>query len=124
MTSRYSDLGGGDMSADNHAHVVTMLEAVRAATGHGQNISVSYNHGVHVGQLDTSGIPQAQSAANESDLAIVVVSGSVTECRARPAVCGHWCCVWGVVWLVLLSDNRAVGRCCASPIFLCSRLCR
>lgn len=71
----YSDQGNGDMSADNHAHVVTMLEAVRSGTA-GKNISVSYNHGVRVGQLDTSGISAAQNAANSSDLAIVVVGDS------------------------------------------------
>ena len=83
MIGGYSDLGGGDMSADNHAHVVTMLEAVRAGT-YGKNISVGYTHGVHVGQLDTSGIGAAQSAANASDLAIVVVVSAPLPSFPRP----------------------------------------
>ena len=61
MIGGYSDLGSSDMTY-NHAHIVTMLEAIRAGTG-GRNISISYNHGVHVGSLDTSGIGDAQTAA-------------------------------------------------------------
>eukprot|EP01045_Picozoa_sp_COSAG04_P015577 COSAG04_NODE_1240_length_7596_cov_17.241697_7_plen_408_part_00 len=77
MIGGYSDLGGGDMAQDNHAHIVTMLEAVQQGVAAAAlNISVSYNHGVHVGQLDTSGIGPAQTAANQSDLAIVVVGDS------------------------------------------------
>lgn len=75
MIGGYSDLGSSDMSADNHAHIVTMLEAVRSGVA-GKNISVTYNHGVHVGSLDTSGISDATTAANQSDLAIVVVGDS------------------------------------------------
>ena len=77
MIGGYSDLGGGDMAQDNHAHIVTMLEAVQQGVAAAAlNISISYNHGVHVGQLDTSGIGPAQTAANQSDLAIVVVGDS------------------------------------------------
>ena len=44
-----------------------MLEAVQqgVAAGGFSNITVSYDHGVRVGQLDTSAIGAAQSAASD-----------------------------------------------------------
>jgi len=73
MLGGYSNLERGeDALADNHAHVVTVLEAV-AAAGAAGGFNVSFEPGVAQAGFDASGIPAAAAAAGAADVAILVL---------------------------------------------------
>ena len=62
---------------DNHAHVVTVLEAAQAAANASNGaLEVSYSPGVKVQSVDTSGIQHAADTAKAADVAVVVVGDS------------------------------------------------
>jgi beta-glucosidase len=71
----YSNLErSSDAVLDNHAHVVTVLEAaMTAANASGNVFTVSWAAGVDQQNFDTSGIPAAAALAADSDVAIVVL---------------------------------------------------
>jgi hypothetical protein len=75
MLGGYSNLEQKtDAFMDNHAHVVTLLEAAQgAAKASGGRLKVSYTPGVAVQSVDTSKIGEAVAAAKAASLAIVVV---------------------------------------------------
>jgi beta-glucosidase-like glycosyl hydrolase len=73
MLGGYSNLERNeDAEADNHAHVVTVLEAVQAA-GAARGFNVSYAEGVAQAGFDAGGIPAAVAAAAAADVAILVL---------------------------------------------------
>jgi beta-glucosidase len=71
----YSNLERGeDALEDNHAHVVTVLEAAQgAAAASGGAFAVSFTQGVEQAGFDASGIAAAVAAAAAADVAIVVL---------------------------------------------------
>jgi len=69
----YSNLEqASDALADNHAHVVTVLEAAMAAGAAG-GYNVSWAAGCEQSGLDTTGIAPAAAAAAAADFAVVVL---------------------------------------------------
>lgn len=75
MLGGYSNLEQQtDALLDNHAHVVTVLEAaLSAANASGGAFSVAWAEGVKQSGFDTSGIAAAAALTAESDVAIVVL---------------------------------------------------
>ena len=75
MLGGYSNLEqGADAEADNHAHVVTVLEAAQAAAAaSGGAFNVTYAQGVEQSGFDVSGIPAAVAAAAAADVAVLVL---------------------------------------------------
>ena len=73
MLGGYSNLEQTtDALADNHAHVVTVLEAAQTA-GAAQGFNVSFAAGCKQSGFDTSGIAPAAALAAASDIAVVVL---------------------------------------------------
>jgi len=73
MLGGYSNLeSNNDALADNHAHVVTVLEAALAG-GAKDGYSVSYEMGVAQQGFETTGIAAAVALANSSDVAVLVL---------------------------------------------------
>ena len=69
----YSNLErASDASLDNHAHVVTVLEAA-AAAGNASGFAVTWAPGVDARSFDTSGIAAAAALAAAADAAVVVL---------------------------------------------------
>ena len=65
----------GDYSATkNKATGVTILEGIKTAVG--ENIKIRYAEGVHVSNLDKSGIAEAVAAAEKSDVVILAIGGT------------------------------------------------
>ena len=75
MLGGYSNLEQKtDAFLDNHAHVVTLLEAAqKAANSSSNNLQVSFAPGVAIQSIDQSGIAKAVKTARSADLAIVVL---------------------------------------------------
>ena len=95
MLGGYSNLEQStDAFLDNHAHVVTVLEAAQQAANASQGkLKVTYSPGVAVSSVDTSGIAKAAETASSADLAIVVVGDTAEGVGCKytsnpPVACG------------------------------------
>ena len=106
MLGGYSNLErSSDVRDDNHAHVVTVLEAaLAAANASGGALSVSWAAGVDFTGSDTSGIAPAAALASAADVAILV------RWRRSGGLCS--CCPQARAALAAL---RLVPGACASP---------
>ena len=75
MLGGYSNLERNeDAGGDNHAHVVTLLEAAQAAAAAaGGAFNVTYAEGVAQAGFDASGIPAAVAAAAAADIVLLAL---------------------------------------------------
>ena len=133
MIGGYSNLERTtDQFQNNNAHIVSVLEAAQAAANASNGgFEVSWAQGVQVNSLDTTGIASAVAAAQDADVAIVVVGDSaegvgydgrcVIACTARlcaqrecnTAALLHCVVALLTVWL-LYGRSAVLYGCCTS----------